>query len=104
MFRYVVSKTIQRFLSTYLDDLNVENVGFRAYRGFEEWSGGIDVKDVKLKEGAELFEIVQDRIDEEDKSCHSKTGSQKYEDENLLKQELIKVTIGENGSIGRISA
>jgi len=36
--------------------------------------------------------------------CHSKTGSQKYEDENLLKQELIKVTIGENGSIGRISA
>ena len=103
MFRYVVSKTIQRFLSTYLDDLSVESVSL-SIPGFEEWSGGLDLKDVKLKEGAELFEIVRDRIDEEDKSCHSKTRSQKYEDENLLKQELIKVTIGENGSIGRISA
>lgn len=103
MFRYVVSKTIQRFLSTYLDDLNVENVSL-SIPGFEEWSGGLDLKDVKLKEGAELFEIVRDHIDEEDKSCHSKTGSQKYNGENLFKQELVKVTIGENGSIGRISA
>jgi len=63
MSRYVVSKTIQRFLSTYLDDLNVENAFFLSIPGFEEWSGGLNLKDVTLKKGAELFEIVRDRID-----------------------------------------
>lgn len=91
MLRYVVSRTIQRFLSTYLEDLDVESISLKI-PGFDaDWSGGLDLKNVQLKAGAEIY------------STERHVPSDSNETAKTRRMEKVKVLIGEGGEIGRLS-
>ena len=91
MLRYVVSRTIQRFLSTYLDDLDVESISLKI-PGFDaDWSGGLDLKNVQLKAGAEIHAFERN-------ATPASNGKPRL---NMI--EKVRVLIGEGGEIGRLS-
>ena len=106
MFRYFLSRTLRRFLSTYLDDLDVDGISL-SIPGLEDWSGGLDLKNVQLKAGAQLYSYVRE--------CNNNGGSTSFENSsyykyaskhgkgNHVRKERVTLKIGEGSEIGHLS-
>lgn len=96
LLRYVLSRTIQRFLSTYLEDLDVENISVPSLFG-QEWSGGLQLSNLRLKRGAKLYsKDVDIRVVSNDDDDHNPPQNR------LIKKQLL-VTTGEGGTIGNLT-